>query len=676
MRRLNIAVLFILLGLIAGILCTPYFQTSVPIAGGLCLISFTFLFTFHIWNRQSAIATIPFILSVIALSFFTGIFGAGIHNPLIQENHYSHETDVFDHTLQVNILEKLKPSKYQDKYVGRVIRRDDEAVNGKILINVSKDSLTPSLLIGENIILETSIEPVPSPRSPYQFDYGKYLKSRHIYGQVRVSSDEFFKLGSTSGNVMLLWASRFRESVQNSLKSHAFTKRQLSIINALFLGQRQDIDTEMSNQYAAAGMMHILAVSGLHVGIILLLLRVLTKPLGRKRWRWLRSLIIISLIWTFATITGLSPSVMRAATMFTFIEIGTIWGGKKASQNALIYSALVLLLIEPNLIYHVGFQLSYLAVAAILWIQPWLFAFWNPRNYALRLLWGTVTVTTAAQLGVVPLSLFYFHQFPGLFFISNIVILPLLTYLLGVGVFVIFLAILGWLPDWGARAFGSAIDALNNFIGWVARQESFVIQDITISVFILIASYLLIISIVTVLKKYSYGKLIACGLSILIFIGAIIYDRLNIPQDHFVIFQQSRGSLFGKLQHNEITLYNNDSTYDMSADYKVKSYRQALSINTTRIDSLANIFRFKRKEILRVDSLGIYNIPDLIPEYIILTESPKINLPRLLDRYPDATIVADGSNYRSYVERWKATCRERKIPFHSTYEKGAFIIYD
>lgn len=676
MRRLNLVVLIILFGNIAGIIAYPYLGLSIAVAGGACLISLIFLFIFHLWNKKSDIPAIPFVFSVVALSFFIGVLATGIHNPLLNEHHYSQTTDTLDHTIQLNILEKLKPSTYQDKYVARFLKRDNKKVVGEILLNVSKDSLTPSLLVGDNITLRTVIEPVPVPRSPYQFDYGKYLKSRHIYGQVRVQDHNVHKLGTTSGNVLLLWASRFRESVQHNLATYPFTKRQLSIINALFLGQRQDIDKEMSNQYAAAGMMHILAVSGLHVGIILILLRIFTKHLDRKKWRWLRSLIIISLIWTFATITGLPPSVMRAATMFTFIEIGTVWGGKRASGNALIYSALLLLLIKPTLIYHVGFQLSYLAVGAILWIQPWLFDFWNPRNKVLRVLWGTVTVTAAAQLGVVPLSLFYFHQFPGLFFLSNIVILPLLGFLLGIGIFVIFLAVLGWLPNQLAQAFGSAIDLLNNFIGWVARQESFVIQDITISILILIVSYLLIVCLVAVLKKYSYGKLILCGVSMLLFIGAIIYDRSTIPEDHFVIFQQSRTSLFGQLKHNTMTLYSNDSTYDISKDYKVKSYRQALSLDNSSRDSLRNIFRFKRKHILRIDSLGVYIIPDLIPEYIVLNESPKINLSRLLDHYPDATIIADGSNYRSYVERWKATCEERKIPFHSTYEKGAFIIYE
>ncbi|RMB56767.1 ComEC family competence protein [Dokdonia sinensis] len=676
MHRLNFAVLLILLGLIAGIVCSPYFQVTSLVAGGLCILSLLALVVIHIWHKRSDIASIPFLFSAIALSFFIGTFATAIHNPLLQEHHYVHKADSLDHTVHLNIVEKLKPSAYQDKFVGRVLLMDSKTVTGKVLLNVSKDSLAPSLRVGDNVVLSSAIEPVPKPRSPYQFDYGKYLKSRHIYGQMRVSNDDIYKLGASSGNMLLLWASRFRESVQQTLQSYPFSDRQLAIINALFLGQRQDIDKEMSSQYAAAGMMHILAVSGLHVGIIFMLLKVLTKPLDRKKWRWLRSLMIITAIWAFATITGLSPSVMRAATMFTFLEIGTIWGGKRASPNALIYSALLLLLIDPNLIYHVGFQLSYLAVAAILWVQPWLFGFWNPRNYVLRILWGTVTVTTAAQLGVVPVSLFYFHQFPGLFLLSNIAILPLLTYLLSVGIVVIVLAILGWLPDSWAQGFGSAIDALNNFIAWVARQESFVIQDITIGIFVLLSSYVLIVCVVTVLKKYSYGKLMLCGISIVLFVSATLYERSLMPEDHFVIFQQSRGSLFGKLQHNEMTLYSNDTTYDASKDYKVKSYRQALTLHSARVDTLFNAFRFKRNKILRIDSLGIYGVPNLVPDYIVLTESPKINLTRLLNYFPNATVIADGSNYRSYVELWEATCRKRKIPFHSTYEKGAFVIYE
>lgn len=676
MRRLNLAVFLILTGIASGILCSPLLATSSTAIILSCIGFLLLSVFFHLWTKRRDKGYIGFLISVIGVCFFTGVLATIAHDPLLDLAHFTHIQDDLPHQLSVNITEKLKPTKYQDKYVAQLTSIDSIESSGKILLNIYKDSLATKLHIGDNLVLYEVLAQVPQVRSPLQFDYGKYLKSKHIYGQVTLSTSAYYKLKTISGNPALLWAARFRESVQEKLKIYPFTQRQLSIINALILGQRQDIDKEVNKNYAAAGMMHILAVSGLHVGIILLLLRALTKPLKHRKWKLLRSVIIITLIWVFAIITGLSPSVMRAATMFTFLELGSLWGGKRATQNALIYSAIALLLLSPNLIYHVGFQLSYLAVAAILWIQPWLHSFWSPNNYVLRILWGTITVTTAAQLGVVPLSLYYFHQFPGLFFISNIVVLPLLGYLLASGIIIVILASINLLPDAIVSMYGTAIDTLNNFIGWVAHQESFVIQDVTISTFVVITSYILIMSTVAVLKKYTYVKLYVFGLSALLFLGAFTHDRSKIPEDHFVIFQQSRASLFGMLTHNRLTVFSNDSIYTTDNDYKIKNYRQGLSLSSLTRDALGNIFRFKQKNILRIDSLGIYEVPNLVPDYIVLTESPQINLQRLILQFPNASIIADGSNYRSYVERWRATCQKTKIPFHSTYEKGAFVIYE
>lgn len=592
---------------------------------------------------------------------------------LQDRSHFTHLRTQENQTLLLSINEPLKPTIYQDKYVASIHKINNQNSSGHVLINVTKDSLVAPLQVGAWYYVRAPLLDLPTPKNPYQFDYGAYLERKQIYGQLSVSPAGILSAEKRNGGLRV-WSSRFRESVQDSLRSKSFSKRQLAIIEALVLGQKRGIDKEMSAQYAASGMMHILAVSGLHVGIILLILRFLFKPVRSRKWRWVKSLIIILLIWSFAFVTGLSPSVLRAATMFSFLELGETLGGRRKSQDAVLASALFLLLYEPLLIYQVGFQLSYLAVMAILWIQPWLAGFWSPRNYFFRKVRDAGSVTIAAQLGVMPLSLYYFHQFPGLFFISNVLIIPFLGLILGGGLIVSALAYVGMLPDVLITGYGSIIDFMNAFIGWVARQESFITRHIRMSGWLMISSYVLLITLLSFLKKYSLKKLLVVSCAMIFVTALILYERMSPVAPQLAILNKGKSSLLTSWDNGSLRVFYNDSLFDTAQDTRINAYRDALSIQSLTEQRLASYILFKDRELLIIDSLCVYDLATASPTHILLTQSPKINLERLIARYPKATIIADASNYRSYVTRWKATCIQRKIPFHSTYEKGAFSI--
>ncbi len=673
MKQFNIPILTATLAVLVGILSTSFF--TVPIVWVWIAILFL-LISLIIYNRlayMSQVASLLFGLTLIALFFFIGILSVYRADPLRVQTHYIHQPTQKPQTLLFSIEEVLKPSRYHHKYIVALYQLDSLKSTGKLLLNINKDSINKLPSIGEWYYARSAIVDVPIPKNPYQFDYGAYLKRNHIYGQIYIKHHELLLTSHTSKGSKV-WASRFRESVLKKLNNYSFTKSQLAIMQALLLGQRQDIDTEINVQYARAGMMHILAVSGLHVGIILLLLRLSTRLISGYRLRWVRSGVIIIAIWCFACITGGSPSVLRAATMFSFLELGTALGGKKESHNAVIFSALILLLIDPSLLYHIGFQLSYIAVIAILWIQPWLYRFYTPHNYILRILWGTITVTVAAQLGVLPLSIFYFHQLPGLFLISNSVILPFLGILISIGVIILILASLDILPDILAMYYGKTIDMLNSFIAWVASQDTFIVSHISLSLSVMLSYYLVIVLCISILQKYRFQKCILLAIVIITSSTILLYEKAYPQKGHITIFQTNKQSLIGMYTGHTLTLYTPDSLYDHKKDSRVKSYKDQFSIHTIKVQAMSNYFFFKQQQLLVIDSLGVYQIPKAQPAYILLSQSPNINLERMIDYYPKAIIIADGTNYKSDIIRWKSTCLKRKIPFHSTYEKGAFSI--
>lgn len=220
-------------------------------------------------------------------------------------------------------------------------------------------------------------------------------------------------------------ASNFRESIISKLKKENFGEEELGVIQALLLGKRDDISENTYNNYTNAGAVHILAVSGLHVGIILLLLEFFLSPLARlPKGKTLKLLLVVLLLWGYAFVAGLSPSIVRAVTMFSFVAYALYLNRPANSFNIIALSMLFILLVKPLFLFQVGFQMSYAAVFAIVWIYPKLQKFWFPDNFIIRKTWQLLSVSAAAQLGVLPISLFYFHQFPALFFISNLLIIP------------------------------------------------------------------------------------------------------------------------------------------------------------------------------------------------------------------------------------------------------------
>src|SRR5690606_8574638 len=217
-----------------------------------------------------------------------------------------------------------------------------------------------------------------------------------VYRQLNASPLEVLVMNSEINDLQAL-AGKIREGIISRLRSYDFGPDELAIIQALLLGQRQEISQEIYSNYAAAGVIHILAVSGLHVGIILLLLNSLFKPLERlKAGRFLKLLLLLILLWSFALLAGLSPSVVRAVSMFSFVAVGMQLKRRTSVLNTLFISLMVLLLINPGFIRQVGFQLSYAAVFSIVLIQPHIYRIYKGELKIVKYFWGLLSVSLAA----------------------------------------------------------------------------------------------------------------------------------------------------------------------------------------------------------------------------------------------------------------------------------------
>jgi competence protein ComEC len=657
----------ILLGYFTSINLTFFVYSSIAL---LVILGISLLIT-KLQYKQSIWFGIIVYLATITLGGLT----IKVHEQSSWKNHYTKYTPISTDSVPLitfRIREVLKSGNYYDKYIIDILKINNTKVSGKSLLNVEKDTLIAKFEVDDILIAKTPFKDLIPPLNPHQFSYKNYLKKKHIYHQLFVVNTSLLKTEHKSNTIFGL-ASALRIHINSKLKQFNFKTDELAIINALLLGQRQDISKEIYNSYTKAGAIHILAVSGLHVGIILLILNFVFKPIEYvKHGKIYKTFILVLILLSFAIIAGLSASVVRAVSMFTIVAIAMNLNRPTNVFNTLAISMFFLLLFKPTFLFDVGFQLSYLAVFAIVIFRPMLYNLWHPKHFLFKFLWGIFTVTLAAQFGIIPISLFYFHQFPGLFFISNLVIIPFLGAILGFGIIIIGLALLNILPELLASTYGNIIGLMNTFVNWISNQESFLFKDISFNIEHVLISYLLLILIINFIKQKTYRSVIYLLIAILFSQCYFIYDAYKSNSKAFVIFHKSRYSIIGFKNKNQLNLHHNLNDSVLKYDKVITNYKVGEHITKTKRDTIQPVYIANSKKVLVID-IGIYNVKTFTPDIILLRNSPKINLKRLIDSLRPKLIISDGSNYKSYQERWAQTCKAQKIPFHQTSKKGAFI---
>lgn len=524
--------------------------------------------------------------------------------------------------------------------------------------------------IGNSILFHTKLIPIPETKNPYQFDYQKYMERKNVFW--RAYTDHFQIKKSTDFSTMIL-ANKLQNHLATSVENSSFSTESQGVIKALLLGIRNDISQEIYQAYIDAGAVHILAISGLHIGIIISILSfILHLFFKNKKHNILILCTLIIFLWAYALLTGLSPSVVRAVTMFSFLSIALETKRHQGIYDNLIISIFILLIFNPFYIYDVGFQLSYMAVFSVITFQPLFNRWWYPKNGIVRFFYGILSVSFSAQVGVLPISLYYFNQFPSLFFITNLLVLPFLGIILSMGILVIFLGSLGILPHFLAIGYDFLIRMMNASIARVASYDNFVLRQIYFDATMLIISFLVIILMAFWLHFKHIRFLQGTLIGVLCFQMMLFYNKYTQQNTtELIVFQQNK-PLIGIYQNQKLTLLHSE-TNGIPSKYIVNfiTKRNVKSVDFQKINS---IFSFAGKTFLILNENWYPNASFGKIDYLILSNTPKIHLEKLLQHITPQMIIADGSNRRFLVEKWKETCKKENIPFHSTNEKGYFSI--
>jgi len=654
--------------LIVGILLDSWLNVTLIVAFTLLLILTIILIVSFKKQKRN---TFP-LFGVVSLltTCAVGIFSTSLSNDTNLTNHYSNQLSNANGVWHLKITQVLKPTSYSNRYFVDATLFENNPVKGKLLLTFTSDTAHTTFAIDDELLVLGKLGNINPPLNPNQFDYKSYLKKKGILHQIK---SDYSQIHLKSGGTKTLKgiASNFRAHIISKLEKENFGSDELGIIQALLLGQRNDISATIYDNYKKAGAVHILAVSGLHIGILLLLLQFILKPLERlPKGKTIKLIVIVLLLWSFAFVAGLSPSVVRAVTMFSFIAYAFYLNRPANMFNIIALSMFFILLVKPLFLFEVGFQMSYAAVFSIVWIYPKLQRFWYPKHFMTNKLWQLLSISIAAQLGVLPISLFYFHQFPALFFVSNLVIVPFLGIVLGIGILLIVLSLLNILPSFLVSTFNFLIHTMNTVIGWVAKQEEFVFSNIPFDLMQVLLTYLMIFGLIVSVSKPKFKNVSFLLSTIMVLSGWSVYKQYELKEkEQLVLAHQTKNSVLLHQNAGELHVYSHNE--NETQQRLVNDICTAERLTKVTYDTLQNYYLLNGKCLFVMDSLAVYPKSKGI-DYLLLTQSPKVNLERVIDSLHPKMILADGSNYRSYIQRWKVTCQKKKLPFHYTGERGAY----
>jgi len=366
----------------------------------------------------------------------------------------------------------------------------------KVLIYFNNDRLSGQLTGSSWIITDKMLQPIENFKS-FDFDYKKFCRLRHIYSQLYLNENEYSVVARTETKSVLTVLDTLRKKILAVINKRVPSKSENSLLEALMVGFTDDLDPVLLKSYADAGVIHIIAISGLHLALICQFLQIVLTQKAQNKWvRWIKLLVMITCLWGYSLLSGASPSVIRAAGMFSLTLFARNIFRETSLYNILAASAFMLLCFDPFWVFDTGFQLSYAAVLSLGLFSKPIRDFLRVQNSILRALWNAASVSIAAQILTTPVSIYYFHRFPSYFLVANLLAVPLSSLILAGGILLCacnpihpLAQLIGWVLGILIRALNSFIDHLSGMPGAVVTNLQISLPGIILIYAIIFCSY-------------------------------------------------------------------------------------------------------------------------------------------------------------------------------------------
>ncbi|MEP6845950.1 MAG: ComEC/Rec2 family competence protein [Panacibacter sp.] len=676
----------LLLFFITGIIAEWYLQIDLAllvyaaILPGLLLITYIFI-------PLSSKFILRWLYGIILL-LIVGLLGAAVTFTSIITYHTNWYGTLYtsNNKILITIEEPLvtKPNSFKALASVNAVYNNGtwQVTEGKILVYFKKDSLPPAIEYGSQLVLKSNLQPITNSGNPGAFDYKRYCLFHDITAQVFVKQGEFTILPAKNINRLTQTLFILRNTTINTLQTYIPGEKEQGVAEALMIGYREDLDKDLVQAYSNTGVVHIIAISGLHLGMIYGLMVWLFSFFKRYRLtKWIKPFAILFVLWLFTLVAGAVPSILRSAVMFTFIVIGEAMNKRSNMYNTLAASAFCMLVFNPFMLWDVGFLLSYAAVISIITFMKPVYGWLYYKNKLLDKIWGLTAVTLSAQILTVPIVVFYFHQFPNFFLITNFVAVPLSGFILYGEILLLIFSFLRPLANVIGFILGYMLKAMDAFIENINALPIAVWNNIQLSVF---QTWLLfgIFICLCIWLIYKSSK------AFMITIGFATAFTLSLNFDYMRRNQQQKLIVYNVPKHEAIDLIQG-SQYHFTGDsillgdgflrnFHLKParilYRAVASSTTNTTLNENQITNINGKTVLLLtQSLPTKRNQKRIPvDILIVSKSPKLFMYQLQQVFDCKQIVFDSSNPLWKIRLWKKDCDSLHLRFHSTAEDGAF----
>ena len=543
--------------------------------------------------------------------------------------------------------------------------------------------------VGDIIAFKANIHKISNLNNPDEFNYAQYMANQGVYYSGFVISKKIVSDDETALNFTNFIA-KIRTNADEIINTNIQNDEGKAIIRALTLGNKHYLSDELKQSFANAGAMHVLAVSGLHIGILYGFLNIIFGFLNKtKQLRALKIILSILIIWGYATLTGLSPSVCRAALMFSVISFGKTINRNISYYNLLAFAALILLVINPLMLFDVGFQLSFLAVGGIVYFQPRFYNLISINNTVLDWVYKLLTVSVAAQLSTAPLTIFYFNQFPTYFWLTNIFLIPLILVVMVSSVFLYAFYWFELAAEYISKFLEITLDIIHYGIRFIEHLPYSVIQNITTNH---ITTLFLFILLITATQWINIRKPrhLMYSLSIIIIIysyNLVLQYTAKYPD---IVFYNTPRSSYVSIIHNGKAklLYSNNSEYHtkLVQRYFEPQLSKNKKISNTELISIDSILSQYKSQ--SINNFLLVNIEESYS--IFFAHNQLKNIPQ--NTMSDITfvsgaiwppkkglktqeIVLGNKLYYKQREAWKSYTKEQNIKTFDLTSSGAYRIY-
>jgi competence protein ComEC len=568
------------------------------------------------------------------------------------------------------------------------------SMESKILVYFKDDSLCKSLRYGDLILISGAMQTIPGPPNPHMFSFRQYLYNRQICYQVFLEPGRWQKVGMAASNPVRSVAEICREKFLETFRKFKVEGQDFALVSALLLGRTEYLEKETMQEFSHAGVIHVLSVSGLHVGIMYVVADKMFFFLKRgRRSRKLHQILILGCIWAYAFIAGLPASVVRAALMFSLIGAGKMLKRSSEGYNILAVAAFFQLWINPYEITQVGFQLSYVAVLGI-------FAFYKPLNEMITPfnkifagVWSILAVSMAAQLATFPLACHYFNMFPVYFLLTNLIVVPLAAVVTYFAVFLLVAGSMGltfewlaWPLKWSLRFMSGSVELIQSWPGAVFEPvvltpgQAILIYTAIFGLFIfavlayrrgafIILGSLLLFSILS--GRYLYEKLKTSEIAVYQVSGHTAIDFIHDRKAFFIcdsLLSADPGKIEFQIKPNRVNQGINDIQV-------IKAERQDPVLFEGTLTDYPFIY-FRGKRIVMIDDKWKNGLPEeVIPcDLAIFSGNPRIRPEELKTQVSISKVIIDSSVPFYRAEQLMQSFHEEEIPCHSVRHSGAFVI--